>query len=149
MGRLLKAATMTSLKALRAAGIEKPDAIITATKYGMLENSERLLTYMTETNEQTPSPTLFMQSTHNTIGSAIAIRLGCHGYNITYTQGDKSMEWAMRDARRLIATNKAKSVLVGFHDELTPLFQSLLERMGEPIPPVLFSQAVVLLANEE
>ena len=149
MGKLLKAATMTSLKALRTAGIERPDAIITATKYGMLENSERLLTNMTETNEQTPSPTLFMQSTHNTIGSAIAIRLGCHGYNITYTQGDKSMEWAMRDALRLIATNKAKSVLVGFHDEVTPLFLSLLKRMGEPVPPTLFSKAIVLIANEK
>lgn len=144
MGSLLKAATLTSLKALKLAGIDKPDAVITATAYGMLENSERFLTDMTENGEQTLSPTLFMQSTHNTIGSAIAIRLKCHGYNITYTQGSKSLEWALRDARRLIATGKAETVLVGMHDEATPLFRSLFQRMNLPEPPALFSRAIIL-----
>ena len=40
MGRLMKAATMTSLMALRESGVETPDAIVTATAYGMLETSE-------------------------------------------------------------------------------------------------------------
>ena len=110
----------------------------------MLENSERFLTDMTENGEQTLSPTLFMQSTHNTIGSAIAIRLKCHGYNITYTQGSKSFEWALRGARRLIATGKAETVLVGMHDEATPLFRSLFQRMNLPEPPALFSRAIIL-----
>ena len=144
MGKLLKAATLTSLKALKQAGIEKPDAIITATTYGMLENSERFLSDMIENGEQSLSPTLFMQSTHNTIGSAIAIRLKCHGYNTTYTQGKDSLEWAMRDAKRLIATGKADIVLVGVHDEATPLFQSLYKRMNLPEPKGLYSRVIIL-----
>lgn len=148
MGKLLKAATLTSLKALRMAGVETPDAIITATKYGMLENSERFLADMTDNAEQMLSPTLFMQSTHNTIGSNIAIRLGCHRYNVTYTQGDESLEWAFRDARRLIETGKARTVLVGLHDEATPLFQSLFKRMNMPAPSEVFSRAIVLSANK-
>jgi len=148
MGKLMKAATITSLKALREAGIECPDAIITATAYGMLETSEKFLLDMLENGEETLSPTLFMQSTHNTLSSAIAIRTKCHGYNITYTQGSDSFEWAVRDARRLIETGKAKTVLVGYHDEATPSFQEFVRRMGKPMPPMLFSRSIVLSANE-
>ena len=144
MGKLMKAATMSSLKALKAAGIETPDAIITATAFGMLETSEKFLIDMLENGEETLSPTLFMQSTHNTIGSSIAIRTKCHGYNMTYSQGKDSLEWALRDARRLIATGKAKTVLVGCHDEATPLFQDFCRRMGKPVPQEIYSRSIVL-----
>ena len=144
MGKLLKAATITSLKALRQAGVERPDAIITATAYGMLETSEKFLLDMLENGEETLSPTLFMQSTHNTIGSSIAIRTKCHGYNVTYTQGKDSLQWALRDAKRLIETGRAKTVLVGCHDEATPTLQDLFRRMGKPVPPMLYSRSIVL-----
>ncbi|MBR5052410.1 MAG: beta-ketoacyl-[Bacteroidaceae bacterium] len=144
MGKLMKAATITSLKALKAAGIETPDAIITATAYGMLETSEKFLVDMLENGEETLSPTLFMQSTHNTLSSAIAIRLKCHGYNMTYSQGKDSLEWALRDARRLIQTGKAKTVLVGYHDEATPTFQEVFRRLGKPVPGGLYSRSIVL-----
>ena len=144
MGKLMKAATITSMRALREAGVERPDAIITATAYGMLETSERFLTDMVENGEEMLSPTLFMQSTHNTIGSALAIRLKCHGYNITYSQGADSFRWALRDAKRLIETGKAKTVLVGQHDEATPTMQHFCRQMGCPVPPMLYSRSIVL-----
>ena len=144
MGKLMKAATITSMRALRQAGVERPDAIITATAYGMLETSERFLTDMVENGEEMLSPTLFMQSTHNTIGSALAIRLKCHGYNITYSQGADSFRWALRDAKRLIETGKAKTVLVGQHDEATPMMQHFCRQMGCPVPPMLYSRSIVL-----
>ncbi len=147
MGKLMKAATITSLKALRQAGVERPDAIITATAYGMLETSEKFLLDMLENGEETLSPTLFMQSTHNTLSSAIAIRTKCHGYNVTYSQGKDSLQWALRDARRLIETGKAKTVLVGCHDEATPTFQDVFRRMGKPVPPMLYSRSIVLTRN--
>ncbi len=146
MGKLMKAATLTSLMALREAGIECPDAIITATANGMLETSEKFLVDMVDNGEETLSPTLFMQSTHNTIGSAIAIRTQCHGYNITYTQGKDSMKWALRDAERLIRMGKAKTVLVGCHDEASPLFQSFYEYLNLSIPHI-YSRSVVLKAK--
>ena len=144
MGKLMKAATISSLKALKEAGIETPDAIITATAYGMLETSEKFLLDMLENGEETLSPTLFMQSTHNTLSSAIAIRTKCHGYNMTYSQGKDSLQWALRDARRLIETGKARTVLVGLHDEATPLVQELFRRMGKPVPPEIYSRSIVL-----
>ena len=148
MGKLMKAATITSLKALRKAGVESPDAIITATAYGMLETSEKFLIDMLENGEETLSPTLFMQSTHNTLSSAIAIRTKCHGYNMTYTQGKDSLDWALRDARRLIESGKAKTVLVGCHDEATPTFQEFFKRMGKPVPPTLYSESIVLKRSD-
>lgn len=149
MGKLLKAATLSSLKALRMAGTDNPDAIITATANGMLENSEQLLREIADNGEQTTSPTLFMQSTHNTIGSAIAIRLGCHGYNITYTQGDKSLQCALSDARRLIATGQAETVLVGCHDESAPYLNTLLQRLGEETSREIYSRSIVLTRKKE
>lgn len=149
MGKLLKAATLSSLKALRMAGADNPDAIITATANGMLENSEQLLREIADNGEQTTSPTLFMQSTHNTIGSAIAIRLGCHGYNITYTQGDQSLQCALSDARRLIATGQAETVLVGCHDESAPYLNTLLQRLGEKTSREIYSRSIVLTRKKE
>jgi 3-oxoacyl-(acyl-carrier-protein) synthase len=133
MGKIMKSSLLSSLKALKQAGIETPDAIITATSLGCLEFSENLLRQLSENGEQMLSPTWFMQSTHNTIGSNIAIRTHCHGYNATYTQEKKSLEWALRDAQILLATGKAKTVLVGLHEELTPFWNSLLRRVIKPL----------------
>lgn len=117
MCTLMKASLLSSLRALEISGIGCPDAIIAATSEGMLETSCQFLQDIEDNDEAMLKPTLFMMSTHNTVASAIAIRLGCHGYNITYSQGDASSQWAMRDARRLIADGKAASVLVTSFDE--------------------------------
>ena len=144
MGKLMKASLLSSLKALKQAGVECPDAIITGTALGCWENSEALLMQLLEEGEVMLSPTNFMQSTHNTISSNIAIRLGCHGYNVTYTQSDDSLEWALRDARLLLRSGRYKTVLVGCHDETTPLYRSLMARLGIHDLPAIHSVAIVL-----
>lgn len=145
MGKLMKAAHLSSLRALQQAGIECPDAIVTATARGMLETSMQFLDDMLANGEELLKPTLFMQSTHNTLSSAIAIRAKCHGYNTTYSQGEESLQWAMRDAERLIATGKAASVLVGLYDESTPTFSELAERSGRERPQDLYARSIVLV----
>lgn len=117
MGKLMKAAHLSALRALKEAGLERPDAIVSSTSRGMLELSQQFLEDIVSGGEELLKPTLFMQSTHNTIGSAIAIRTKCHGYNITYSQGDQSLIWAERDAADLIQSGKASSVLVIDFDE--------------------------------
>ena len=125
MGRLLKGAVITSMNVLQEAGLDIPDAIITATKYGMLENSEKFLMEIAKNGESLLKPTLFMQSTHNTIGSAIAIRLKCHGYNMTYTQGNESFNLALKDASRLLNSGKVNNVLIIQADEMTEHFADI------------------------
>ena len=144
MGKIMKSSLLSSLKAMEQAGIEKPDAIITATALGCLENSERLLNQLQEEGEVMLKPTYFMQSTHNTIGSGIAIFTKCHGYNVTYTHGKDSLEWALRDARMLLKSGKAKNVLVGLHDETTPLYRSLMQRVGIDNLLPIHSIAIIL-----
>ena len=130
MGKLMKSSLLSSLTALEQAGVEMPDAVITGTAYRCLENTERLLRQIDAEEEESISPTYFMQSTHNTIGSNIAIKLGCHGYNSTYSQRGDSLEWAIRDAELLIRSGKCRTVLVGCHDESTPTLKGMLDRIG-------------------
>ncbi|MCQ2166229.1 MAG: beta-ketoacyl-[acyl-carrier-protein] synthase family protein [Bacteroidales bacterium] len=117
MCTLMKASLLSSLRAAKEAALQCPDAVIAATSGGMLQTSIQFLEDMEENCETMLKPTLFMMSTHNTVASAIAIRLGCHGYNITYSQGEASSQWALRDARRLLESGKASSVLVTSFDE--------------------------------
>lgn len=148
MGKIMKSSLLSSLEALEMAHVSCPDAIVTGTAYGCLENSERLLVQMKEEGEAMLKPTYFMQSTHNTIGSNIAIKTHCHGYNVTYTQESHSLEWALRDARLLLESGKVKNVLVGCHDESTPLFNALLQQDGKEALPAVHSVAMVLAKED-
>ena len=148
MGKIIKSSLLSSLKALEQAGIECPDAIITATSLGCLENSERLLVQLHEEGEVMLKPTYFMQSTHNTISSNIAIHTKCHGYNMTYTHGAQSLEWALRDARMLLRSGKVRSVLVGLHDETTVMWRSFMEHMERKDLLPIHSIAIVLTCGK-
>jgi 3-oxoacyl-(acyl-carrier-protein) synthase len=148
MGKLLKSSLLTSLKALRQGGIERPDAIITATAMGCQENSERLLEQLASEGEVMFKPTYFMQSTHNTLSSNIAIRTKSHGYNVTFSHGQASLEWALRTARLLLGTGQYRHVLVGLHDESTPLYRSLQQRLGESPTPSIHSLSLLLTCGK-
>ena len=117
LGRLLKRALWASVKALEQAAIKNPDAIITATDYGCLENSIEFLKGVCEEDGAMMRPVHFMQSTHNTIGSLIGIRLKCHGYNTTYSHRGNSMESALLDAWLQISQGNIDNALVGWYDE--------------------------------
>ncbi len=149
MGKIMKSSLLSSLEALALAGIETPDAIITGTTYGCLENSELLLLQIKEEGEEMLKPTYFMQSTHNTIGSNVAIKTHCHGYNVTYTQGTESLAWALRDARLLLESGKVKNVLVGCHDESAQEFNALRKKAGQAPMPAVHSVAMVLTCGEQ
>ncbi|MDY6240732.1 MAG: beta-ketoacyl-[acyl-carrier-protein] synthase family protein [Prevotella sp.] len=139
MGKLMKSTMLTSLDALKQAGVPCPDAIVTGTAWGCLENSEQLLLQLIE-GEDLFKPTLFMQSTHNTLSSAIAIHLKCHGANLTFTQKEQSFDWSLYQAKLLLRLGRAKTVLVGCHDERTALFNRFLGQEAAPVR----STAVVL-----
>lgn len=102
------------------------DAIITGTGCGCMENSERFLIDMSRFGENCLKPTLFMQSTHNTISSLMAIVLKCHGYNNTYSHKGISFESALLDAWLQIDSGEVNTVLVGAHDEVTPMMSTIM-----------------------
>ena len=137
MGRIQKRALATALSALQQAQLDMPEAIITGTGLGCVESTERFLQAMVRSGEDFLQPTHFMQSTHNTIGSQIAVKLGCHGYNNTHVQDGVSFESALLDALVNFETGRIRSALVTANDELTPDYFALLGQLNywkqEPI----------------
>src|SRR5687768_10166400 len=130
MSRVLKIGTTAAFMALKDADIKIPDAIITGTGYGCLEDTGTFLTKITELQETALNPTPFIQSTHNTIGSQIALLLQCQGYNQTYTQGAFSFEGALIDALMELADFPDQTLLVGGADEITATSQAIQKRFG-------------------
>ncbi len=128
MSRILKRTMCCSMTALNESGIKIPDAIITGTGMGCMENSEKFLTDLSRFGENCLKPTLFMQSTHNTISSLIAIALKCHGYNNTYSHKDISFESSLLDGWLQIRGDMIGNALVGSHDEVTPFMARIMEK---------------------
>ena len=130
MGKILKRAVATSKEALKAADLESVDAIITGTGYGCIENTEFFLDALSTEGEQLLKPTYFMQSTHNTISSLVAIQTKNHGYNATYAHKGVSFDSALQDAWWQFQLGKINSALVGGHDEMTETFYNILKKGG-------------------
>ena len=143
MGKLLKRALATSLSALQEGGIEDPDAIITGTGFGSIENTELFLDALVREGEQLLKPTQFMQSTHNTASSLIGIHTHCHGYNSTYSQKGFSFDSALYDAWMQFRIGRIKSALVGSHDEMSPVFSGFVRKAGHVKEGEICSEAAV------
>lgn len=130
MSRIIRMGAATALACLREAGVTMPDAIVTGTAYGCLEDTGLFLGSMIERNEALLQPAAFIQSTHNTVGAQIALLLQCTGYNNTFVHRGFSFESALLDASLLLADKEAETVLVGGIDELTDTSYALLSRFG-------------------
>jgi hypothetical protein len=115
---------------LRETGIEHPDAIITGTSIGSLDYTEKFLDALVENGEESLSPTYFMQTTHNTVSSAISIYTSTHSYNTTYSHGGISFELALKDAWMQLCLGQLSNALVGGHDEMVQSYFELLQKTG-------------------
>jgi len=107
-----------------------PGAIITGTAYGCMDDTVAFLTRIIEQNEELLSPTSFIQSTHNTVASQIALLLKCHQYNTTFVHKGASFENALLDAVLLLKEKEADNVLVGGIDEMNDTSFAILNRLG-------------------
>jgi len=129
MSRLIKMGITSASIAMREAQCVMPDAIITGTGLGSVEETERILTGM-NAGEQPMNPTPFIQSTYNTISSQIAINLKCHNYNSTYVHRSFSFESALQDALMQFEEREAEYALVGGIDEMTNNHLQITRRAG-------------------
>ena len=130
MSRIIRMGVAAAMECLQEAGVSKPDAIITGTAYGCLEDTGLFLTKMVEFNEELLTPTAFIQSTHNTIGAQIGLLLQCNNYNNAFVHRGFSFESALLDGMLLLKENEATNVLVGAIDEITNTSHAILNRMG-------------------
>ena len=101
---------------------------------------------MIASGEQELKPTPFIQSTHNTVASLIAILTGNHGYNATYSQGKQSLACALMDIRCQMALGRIRSALVLEFDEQVEVWDEVLSLIGEKTHNI--ARAHVYLKNE-
>lgn len=138
MSRIIKMSVASALACLREAELTNPDAIITGTAYGCLEDTGTFLINTIEENEEPITPVAFVQSTHNTIGAQVALMIKCKRYNNTFVSGGASFENALLDAMMLMAEPGTENVLVGGMDEITDMSHAVLSRLGlykqNPVP---------------
>lgn len=130
MGKILKRALVTAQKVMRDSGILQPDAVITGTGLGCIENTELFLDQLCREGEEMLKPTYFMQSTHNTISSLISIHDHLHGYNTTYSHKSVSFDSAFLDAFTQLLLGDIQTALVTGNDEMTPSYFNILQRAG-------------------
>jgi 3-oxoacyl-[acyl-carrier-protein] synthase II len=137
MSRIIKMGVASAMMALQESSVAVPDVIITGTGYGCLEDTGVFLSKMISNKEEALNPTPFIQSTHNTIGSQIALLLQCQGYNQTYAHGAFSFENALQDAMLHALENPNQQLLIGGIDEITDFSFQILHRFeyfhGKPI----------------
>ena len=130
MSRIIRMGVAAAMECLQEAGIKAPDAIVTGTAYGCLEDTNSFLSKMVEFKEELLTPTSFIQSTHNTIGAQIGLMLQCNNYNNAFVHRGFSFESALLDGMLLLKENEATNVLVGAIDEITNTSHTILNRLG-------------------
>jgi 3-oxoacyl-(acyl-carrier-protein) synthase len=130
MSRIIRIGVTAAMECLKEAGVRSPDAIVTGTAYGCLEDTGLFLTKMVEFSEEFLTPTAFIQSTHNTIGAQIGLMLQCNNYNNTFVHRGFSFESALLDGIMLLQEKEAANVLVGAVDEITGMSHTVLSRFG-------------------
>ena len=130
MSRMIKMGLCASKICLSDSGIEQPDAIITGTGLGCIEDTDKFLNIIIDLNEQFLAPTSFIQSTHNTISAQIALSLKNHNYNFTYVHGAFSFESALQDSLMLIQEQSAENVLLGGIEEMTLGLKIIFKEIG-------------------
>ena len=129
---VMRRLVVAAYEALHQAGLEQPDAIVVGTQWGGMQPSAALLNTLTDEGEVGMSPALFMQSTHNSPASTLAMNLHCHGFNITISHGADSFRLAKEEAERCVMKGEAENVLVCAFDETAPIWQDCLTKAGIP-----------------
>jgi hypothetical protein len=94
-----------------------------------MADTGNFLQKMVKQKEEMLSPTAFIQSTHNTLGGQIALKLSCHGYNNTFVHGNTSLESALLDTQFYLTENPELKVLTGSADEITAISHNILTRL--------------------
>ncbi|QEC70299.1 beta-ketoacyl synthase [Panacibacter ginsenosidivorans] len=145
MSRIIKMGVAAAMQCLKDADLQMPDAIVTGTAYGCLQDTEVFLNRLVEFKEELLTPTAFIQSTHNTVSAQIALMLQCHNYNNTYVHRGFSFESALLDTVMMLNDKEINNALVGAADEIIDTSHAILSRFGlykkEAFTNTLFDKA--------
>jgi 3-oxoacyl-[acyl-carrier-protein] synthase II len=130
MSKIVRMGIAAAKACLEQSGVPTADALSVGTALGGLHDTEQFLASMVTRNEQTLTPTSFIQSTHNTVGGQIAVLLGCKGHNLTFVHRGHSFEHAMMNARLYLNNHPEHTILTGGIEELTDTSLRLMQELG-------------------
>lgn len=130
MSRLVKFSLASAFDCIGQLEDISPDAIVTATGLGCIDDTGIFLTQMHQNGEKLLNPSPFIGSTHNAVGGQIALIKKLRIPNLTHTQKEASFESGLIEALIMLEDGEANHVLVGGFDEITPLTIDLWKQMG-------------------
>ncbi len=150
MSRVVKMGVCCGLESLLSfEEIDDVDAIITSTSLGAIADGEKFLTNIITSKEKMLNPTLFIQSTVNTVGAHIALIRKMQCYNNTFVQRDNSFESGLLEAILRLKCGVSRAVLVGVFDEATPTVENILTRLGVLKGKTLGEGAIFFILTKE
>ncbi len=103
-------------------------AIATGTAFGPSWVTEQLLLQILRQGPEQASPALFTESVASAPAAQVALALRAKGASETITQREASDLLTLAQAARWIRTGRARRVLAGVVEEMTPLLHAVLDR---------------------
>lgn len=128
--KIQKASLFAAINSLNTSKINNPDAIVVGTGLGCIQDTEKFLLEMIENKEELLQPTNFIQSTHNSIASNIAIYLKCNSYNLCYSNDFTSFENVLIDVMLKFKMDTIQNALIGAADEMTDYHFNIYKNLG-------------------
>lgn len=120
MSRITRLGMVAAIECLKDAKDPQPEAIITGTGKGSLQDTEKFMHAIREFAEGTLNPSPFIQSTYNSLNGLIGLHHNVNSYNSTYVHSGFSLEHAIIDAALQLNEGSIKTALVGAFEEMTP-----------------------------
>ncbi len=122
--------------ALREAGLlgERDIHLIVGTEFGDVRSTEEFAAGYLRRGAGGLSPLTFPNTVMNTMAATTAIALGLRGASITLNARRLAGELAIARAATLVASGRARAVLAGGVDEVSPLMFSMLVRLRAVSP---------------
>ena len=130
LGVTVRGAVYSGLKCLQIASVQSPEAIITGTGKGCVSSIEKFQEDIITYKETALNPSIFIQSTHNTVNGLIAIKCDSEVYNTAHVNYDQCIFNVLTDLETHFEQGKVENGLIGFFDEYTPFDDVLYEAGG-------------------
>jgi len=119
LSKLIKNGIGCGLRVLKNSDQHKLDAIITGTGKGSISKIEQFLSDIDNYKETALNPSIFIQSTHNTINGQIALKTGSNTYNVTHVNQGMTLSNVLSDAELFLLQHPDALILVGVFEENT------------------------------
>ncbi len=105
-------------------------AVVLATAFGPSSFTEGILKQLFLDSPESVSPYLFTESVANAAAAQVGIACRARGANVTITQREAGPLLALGRGAAEVASGRARRVLAGAVEEVTPLLHAVLDRFG-------------------